>query len=231
MGLAFAQDGEARAPERAEEAPSPRAPSKLSPTRAARRVDVSFEDARLPELVRYVAQHTGRRFILTGNLREVRVSIVSERPVTPAELYDGFLAVLDMHGMTVVRAGRYHRIVATEGITGQPVPVVRDGDAAPRSEAFQLRMHRVREGSVEEAAALLGNFSSPGGTITAHLPTRTLLITDTAANIRRMLAILAETHGPAPTERIYVQRLRHADPREMAETVRAVMPARVVVDD
>lgn len=190
-------------------------------------MNFAFEDAALPELVRFVARVTGRRFILTGAMRTVRVTIVSERPVTPREAYRGFLAVLEMHGLTVVREGRYHRIIDTHGIAGRTIPVVTDRDAAPRSDGFLLRMHRVRHGSVEDAAALLTNFSSPGGSVVAHLPTRQLLITDTGANIRRMLAILDETHAPAPETSIYVQRLRHADARAMAKTLRAAMPSGV----
>lgn len=216
-GLALAQEArEEPAPEEREEPAERRAPSKLRRAGAVNRVEVSFEDAQLPELVRYVARVTGRRFILSGSMRDVRVTIVSERPVTPRELYDGFLAVLQMHGMTVVRAGRYHRIVETEGIEGRNTPVVTDGQAARRSgDAYMLRMHRVRDGSVEEAAELLRHFSSPGGSITAHLPTQTLLISDTAANIQRMLTILDNARAPEPERRIYVERLRHASPEEM----------------
>jgi general secretion pathway protein D len=127
-GLALAQD--TRAPERPEAPSERRAPSERPREDSPRRVDVSFEDAPLLELVRYVARVTRRRFILSGSVRDVRVTIISERPVTPAELYDGFLSVLQMHGLTVVRTGPYHRIVETQGIERRDIPVVTDEQAA-----------------------------------------------------------------------------------------------------
>ncbi len=97
---------------------------------ATPRVDVSFHDAPLPQLVRLVARHCDRRFIVPSSLSDVRVNVISERPVSPAGLYQGFLAVLQMHGLTVVRQGRYERIVSVDGIEGHDVPVVTDADAA-----------------------------------------------------------------------------------------------------
>lgn len=218
-GLAVAQDTPRAARERAA---TERAPSKLQPTRRGRRVDVSFEDAGLPELVRFVARVTRRRFIVPSQARDLHVTIVSERPVTPTELYEGFLAVLQMNGLTVVRRGRYHVIVGTEDISGQTIPVVTDETAGPRSSAYQLRMIRVRDGSLDDAVELLRHFSSPGGSVSAHAHSRTLLITDTAENTRRMLAILRGLREERESDSLFVQRLEHADAEAIAETLRQV---------
>lgn len=220
VGLAVAQD----APRQAEEPRvSERAPSKLRPTRRGRRVDVSFEDAGLPELVRFVARVTRRRFIVPSEARDLHVTIVSERPVTPTELYDGFLAVLQMNGLTVVRRGRYHVIVGTDDISGQTIPVVTDETAGARSDAFELRMIRVRDGSLDDAVDLLRHFSSPGGSVSAHAHSRTLLITDTSANIRRMVAILEGLRDEREADQVFVRRLDHADADRTAETLRQVV--------
>jgi len=198
-----------------------RAPSKLRPARRTRGIDVSFEDVALPALVRFVARHTGRRFILSGDTREVRVTIVSERPVTRAELWDGFLSVLQMHGLTVERVGAYHRIVETEGVEGRNTPVVTDETSGARSDAFELHILRVNDRPAEEAAALLGHFSSPGGTITADPRTGSLIISDTRAAFRRMVAILRGTRAREEETGIHVRRLEHADAEDLASTLDA----------
>ena len=171
--------------------------------------------------MRFVARVTRRRFIVPSEVRDLHVTIVSERPVTPAELYDGFLAVLQMNGLTVVRRGRYHVIVGTDDIAGQTIPVVTDEMAGPRS-SYQLRMIRVRDGSLDDAVELLRHFSSPGGSVSAHAHSRTLLITDTAENTRRMLAILRGLREERADDSVFVQRLEHADADSIAQTLRAV---------
>lgn len=216
-GAALAQERPAPREDAAES--RDRAPSKLRPARRARGIDVSFEDAELPALVRFVARHTGRRFILSGDTREVRVTIVSERPVTAAELYDGFLSVLQMHGLTVERVGAYHRIVETQGIEGRNTPVVTEGATGPRADAFELRILRVGDRPAEEAAELLAHFSSDGGTVTADPRTGSVIVSDTRATIRRMVAILRGTRAPATDSGIFVRRLEHADAEDVAATL------------
>ena len=226
MGVAAAQQLPAQgAPEAPAGPREGRRPAKLQPARGDQRVDFAFEDAELPELVRFVARVTGRRFILSGTARAVRVTIVSESPVTPAEVYDGFLSVLAMHGMTVVRSGRYHRIVETEGIEGHATPVVTDRGAPVHGDAFVTRMHRIEGGSIEDAATLAAQFSSPSGSVTTHAPTHTLILTATASNIRRMIAILDELEPSGAEDPIYVTRVRHADAEDVAHTLDALMPS------
>ena len=189
-------------------------------------VELSFNDAPLTEVIRYVAQVTGRRFILTRDLSSLRVTVVSPRPIRRAEVYSVFLSVLSSHSLTVVRSGRYHRIVPLDGVERRNTPVVPDGARGASGEQFVLRMHRVPEGALDNAIALLEQFRSPAGTITADPRTSTLILHDTGANVRRMLAILDRLHAPAEPERIYIVPVEHHDARELAKTVRAVRGAR-----
>lgn len=200
------------------------APAAAQPSRSPGRVDVSFDDTPLVEVVRYVARVTGRRFVLTGAVRDVRVTIVSGRPVTPAQLYDGLIAALAAHGLTIVRSGAYDHVVPAEGVEGRPVPVETDATTAPPSERFRLHALRVRGEAAEDTAALLRNFSSPGGAIVVDARTNTLLVTDTDANVRRMLTLLAHLRRPETDERVRVERLRHADAESLAATLSATTP-------
>ena len=197
--------------------------SKLRPIAAPERVQVSFRDATLPELVRFVARVTGRRFILTGSLSDVRVTVVSRGLATRRQVWRLFVDALAMQGVTVVRAGPYFRIVGSEGVERRATPVVVDRGPSPEGEAFGVHVFRVRQGSVEEAAALLANFSSPAGTITTHPPTRTLIVNDTSSHVRRMMAILRELRTRPQPERIYVEPVRQ-DADRLANELRELAP-------
>ncbi len=229
LGVALAQDrsSEGRRAERASARESSTRTagrgSKLRAVRASRRVRVDFQDATLPEVVRFVARVTGRRFILTGAVPEVRLTVVGRGYSTPAQVWRLFVDALAMQGLTVVRAGAYDRIVGTEGIEGRATPVVVDRGPIPTGDGFGVHLFRVREGSVADAAALLANFSSPEGSITTHPPTRTLIVTDSAANVRRMMAILRELRARPQPDRIYIEPVRQ-DPEALSETLRAVTP-------
>jgi general secretion pathway protein D len=92
--------------------PPPIPGADAGPTRFA----FDFDDAGLPELVRLLGAITGKRFILTGKLPTVHATVRSPEPVTAAEAYDAFLAILQENGLTVVQSGRFWKILPSPGV-------------------------------------------------------------------------------------------------------------------
>ena len=56
------------------------------------KVTFSLEDADLDQLVRVIAQLTGKRFIFGGKVRNIKATVYSPQKVTVAEAYQAFLA-------------------------------------------------------------------------------------------------------------------------------------------
>ena len=86
-------------------------------------VNLNFVDADLPEVVRFIAETTGRRFILSSNTPATKITIFSPRPVCPCEAFDAFVATLAANDLTVVRRGRYYVIMAAEKAVRSPIPI------------------------------------------------------------------------------------------------------------
>lgn len=89
-------------------------------------VNLNFVDAELPDVARFIAETTGRRFILPGNAPATKITIFSPRPVCPCEAFDAFVATLAANNLTVVRRGRYYVIVTAEKAVRSPAPVFFD---------------------------------------------------------------------------------------------------------
>lgn len=89
-------------------------------------VNLNFVAAALPDVVRFIAETTGERFILSGRVPATTITIVSPRPVSPCEAYQAFVAALAANRLTVVRRGRYLLIVTAEEAVRGPIPVVVD---------------------------------------------------------------------------------------------------------
>jgi general secretion pathway protein D len=173
-------------------------------------VSFNLEDADLPDLVRVVSRATGRRFILSGGLRSIRASVYSPTDVTAAEVYQAFLSILDLNGMTVERSGRFEKIVDTREAERHTFDLYVDGETAPSDDGFVTRMHHVTHLTADEAATLLARFRSPDGVVTAHAPTSSVILTDTAADVRRMLAILAQIDVPRSGQQVWIEPIRYA---------------------
>lgn len=189
------------------------------------RVDFTLEDADLPNLVRLITEVTGKRFILPAKARAIKATVASTRPVTAGEAYRAFLSILELNGLTVVPSGRYLKIVESTGAELRPLPIYIDGQATPRDDRFITRMHRLSHISAEDVATLLGHFKSREGNLTAYAPTNTVIMTDTGANIRRMLRILQEIDVARTGEQIWVEEIHHSNAEELANLLREIFPS------
>lgn len=188
-------------------------------------VEFTLEDADLPDLVRMISRITGKRFILDGKQRAIKATVVSTEPVTAAEAYRAFLSILQLNGMTVVPSGRYLKIVASENPQSQPLPLYPEGQATPRDDRYVTRMVRADNVSADDLSTLLDRFKSSNGSVIAYAPTNTLIITDTGANVRRMLRIMQEVDVPRTGEQIWIEPIHYANATELAERLGEIFPS------
>lgn len=188
------------------------------------RVSFNLEDADLPDLVRIVSSVTGKRFILPSKARSIKATVYSPSDVTAAEAYQAFLSILSLNGLSLEPSGRYYKIVETSGAESHGFPMYEDGEAMPVDDRFVTRMHRLENVSAEDVATLLSHFKTAEGAITAYAPTNTLIITDTAASIRRMLRIVSAIDIPRTGEQIWVEPIHYAAATDLADRLREVFP-------
>ncbi|MDP3213152.1 MAG: type II secretion system secretin GspD, partial [Deltaproteobacteria bacterium] len=187
------------------------------------RITFNLQDADLPDLIRAIGNITGRRFILPGKVRSIKTTIYSPTKVTPSEAYQAFLSVLAVNGMTVVPSGRYLKIEETAGAATQSLPTYGSGQDAPTDDRFITRIVRLRSISADDASTVLGHFKSRDGDITPYAATNTLIITDLAANIRRMLQILGEVDVSGVGEQIWVEPVHYALASELATRLTEIL--------
>ncbi|MBK8692452.1 MAG: type II secretion system secretin GspD [Deltaproteobacteria bacterium] len=187
------------------------------------RITFNLQDADLPDLIRAIGNITGRRFILPGKVRSIKTTIYSPTKVTPSEAYQAFLSVLAVNGMTVVPSGRYLKVEETAGAATQVLPTYGSGQDAPTDDRFITRIVRLRSIAADDAATVLGHFKSRDGDITPYAATNTLIITDLAANIRRMLQILGEVDVTGVGEQIWVEPVHYALASELATRLTEIL--------
>lgn len=189
------------------------------------RVTFNLEDAELPDLVRLISNMTGRRFILPAKLRSIKATVFAPTDVTVAEAYQAFLSVLEVNGFTVVPAGRYLKIVETTNVEQQTIPIFEDGSTVPASDRYITRLHHLDNVSAEDVTNLLARFKSASGNITSYGPTNMLIITDTGAQIRRMLRLVAAIDLPRSGTQTWIEPIHYANASELAARLLEIFPA------
>jgi general secretion pathway protein D len=193
------------------------------------RVTFNLEEAELPDLVRLISNMTGRRFILPTKLRAIKATVFAPTKVTVAEAYQAFLSVLEVNGFTVVPSGRYLKIVEATGIERRTIPIYEEGSATPSSDRYITRIHHLENVSAEDVTNLLGRFKSASGAITSYGPTNMLIITDTGAQIRRMLRLVAAIDLPRSGTQTWIEPIHYANASELAARLLEIFPADTAV--
>jgi general secretion pathway protein D len=180
------------------------------------KVTFSLEDADLDQLVRVIAQLTGKRFIFGGKVRNIKATVYSPQKVTVAEAYQAFLAILETNGLTVVPHGRFLKIVETAGIATQDTPLYAAGQGAPAEERYVTRIHRLAHLAADEVKTVLEHFKTKDGDITVYGPGNLLIITDTGSNIRRMMELVEDVDVGSAGDQMWIEPIHYASASDIA---------------
>ena len=173
------------------------------------KVDLQLEDADLGELVRVIGELTGKRFVIASpKLAKTKASVYAPQKVTVAEAYQAFLAVLTANGLTVVPQAGFLKIVESQDVARQLTPIER-GDI-PAEERYVTRIHRLVHLSAEEVASgVLSKLATKDASIVPYVPGNLLIMTETGANLRRMMEVLDAIDAASEQDKLYLQPLHY----------------------
>ncbi len=189
---------------------------------AADKVTMDFRDIELADMIQTISELTGRNFLYDETVKG-RVTIISPEPMSLDQAYQLFLTVLNTKGFTVVPSGRVNKIVPTREAKESNLPTYTDG--APRfSEQHVTRLVPLQ---YVDATQLVNTVLAPLIPKTSHVaaypPSNTLIITDSAANIERLLKIVRELDVPTTLDQLEVISLQFADAQEVAQLAQTLL--------
>jgi general secretion pathway protein D len=144
---------------------------------------VNFNDADIGELIRFVAEATGKTLIVDPMVQG-SVEVISSEPVNSEQLYDLFLSILDVQGLAAIESGNVVRIVPAQAAASRAVPV--GLGQATATSGLTTQVIQVSNVSVEQLVGVLRPLASIDAQMTAYAASNSIIVTDTAANIARI---------------------------------------------
>ncbi|KGE05379.1 type II secretion system secretin GspD [Pseudohaliea rubra] len=167
------------------------------PATSAQDFTVNLKDTDIQELIQFVAEVTGTTIVVDPAVKG-KVKVVSSRPVNRSELYDLFLSILDVHGYTAVRSGEVVRVIQSKDARSASLPVE---DASGRvSDEYVTQVIRLDNISAAKLIPVLRPLVPQQAHMAAYAPSNAIIISDTAANIRRMVDIIQRMDRSATAE-------------------------------
>ena len=82
----------------------------LCPPVLADEITLNLKDADIRALISTVSKFTGKNFIIDPRVK-AKITVVSSETLTPEEVYEVFLSILQVHGYAAVPTGSVVKIV------------------------------------------------------------------------------------------------------------------------
>lgn len=175
----------------------------------------NFNDADIQEVIRFMAGATGKTIIIDPKVRGP-IKIISSKSLNSKELYELFLAALDVYGFTAVESGNIVRIVANRDARNLAIPI--QNSTAERDDLYITQVIPLKNNSAAKLLATLRPLVSQQGHIITYEPSNAIIITETRANVARINELVKQLDRIGVTDTDVVQ-LRYANASDVVAMI------------
>lgn len=168
---------------------------------------LNLKNADIHSLIQTVSRQTGRNFVVDPRVK-ARVTVISSQPLSSDELYETFLSVLQVHGYAAVPAGS-DLIKIVPDVNAKQGPVRSYDGSLSSSDELVTQVIKVLNVPAAQLVPILRPLVPQQGHLAAYASTNTLIVTDRASNIARLIDIIENVDTP-DNEEVEVIRLSFA---------------------
>lgn len=181
---------------------------------AAEKLTLNLKGADIQAVIDTVAELTGKSFIVDPRVKG-KVTIISTRKMSPDDVYQMFLSILDVHGFSAVESNDVVKILPDADAKHASTPNRGEGDE------LVTQVVEVNNIAAAQLVPILRPLVPPQGHLAAHAQTNTLIISDRAANVARLVRIIGRIDQPSSGE-IEIIQLQNASATEVVRILTAL---------
>ena len=181
---------------------------------------LNLKDADIRAFVTQVADITGYSFVVDPRVQG-KVTVLSSAPMNKNEIYDLFLAVLNVHGFTAIPGEEVIKIV-------QQVDAKQSAESLSRfetipSEQLITRVIQIDHANALELVPILRPLVAKYGHLAGVAAANALIVSDHRSNIDRISQIVSELDAP-PEYEVEVIQLKEAWVGDMVTLLQELAP-------
>ena len=189
-----------------------------------RMVTLDLNNVDITVFIQFVSELTGKNFIVDRRVRG-NVTVIAPRRIPVSDMYRVFESVLQIHGFSAVAAGQVVKIVPsnearTMNIDTGPVPAQKTS-----GDELVTRIIPLTYADADELKRLLTPLVSRNAVIGAIASANQLIVTDTAASIRRLMKIIRDVDIADNRRQLAVFPLEYANGSKLAELLTTLFPS------
>lgn len=181
---------------------------------------LNLKDADIRAFVTQVADITGYSFVVDPRVKG-KVTVLSSAPMNRDEIYDLFLAVLNVHGFTAIPGEEVIKVV-------QQVDAKQSAESMSRfeeipSEQLITRVIQIDNANALELVPILRPLVAKYGHLAGVAAANALIVSDHSSNIQRIEQIVRELDSPSKYE-VEVIQLEEAWVGDMVTLLQELAP-------
>lgn len=197
----------------------PKCPADLGPG-----YTVNFDDIPVTQLIKFIAQISEINFIYdSADLRDIRITFVSDEPTKTSDLLAALLQVLRMHGLSSIEEGN-NVLIYKNATLSKVASIVSDENAKEAcGTAFITRVFRLYNLSPDKVGHIIKPFLSKDAVVEVLNETRHLIVSDITANVNKIGDLLAVIDTPNLALEIAEYPVKHGMPTVLVGYVKEIL--------
>jgi len=181
-------------------------------------ITMNYQNVDIPALAKLISEITGKNFLVDESVRG-KVTIISPSKVTPEQAYQIFQSVLQLKGFTTEQAGKVIKIIPSRNVR-QAAPVTESQQPFEQhGDEYVTRLVKLRNVDASAMVSVIQPMISHDGLVAAFPDDNTIIITDDAYNVERLLKIIGSLDIEGQRQSVELIPLRYAFADELAPEI------------
>ena len=189
-----------------------------------RLVTLNLNDVDINVFIQFVSELTGKNFIVDRRVRG-NVTVIAPSRIPVSDMYRVFESVLQIHGFSAVAAGQVVKIVPSAEARTMNIDTGPVQGQKTSGDELVTRIIPLTYADADELKRLLTPLVSRNAVIGAIADANQLIVTDTAASIRRLMKIIREVDIADNRRELRVFPLEYANGGKLAELLTTLFPS------
>ena len=193
-------------------------------------IEFAYKDRLVRDIIRDFAKEVGKNFIIPQSLANVKVTIVTGKPIPASEAFKVLETILASQQFSMVETEHFIKIFSQKVGEGkaEPTPIfVGKEEEKLEGENKLVTVIVVLEYiDVNEILVILSALRSPGAIIHPFRTINTLVIKDTEANAKYLLSIIKKLDVKGTIGIVTIIRLKYSSARDMTSILWEIISTR-----
>jgi type II secretory pathway component GspD/PulD (secretin) len=155
---------------------------------------INYNTVSIIEYIRFASKICRVNFLYEESDLNFTVTVVSDEPVTPANVMATLVQVLRVHGLMLLEQDN-NLVIHRSADVKQVATLVTEGSKEPNS-AIVTRIFRVKNAKPESIAAIIQPMISTSAILETLGETRQLILTDVKANVDKVAVLIENLDSP-----------------------------------